>query len=76
MKAGVINQYGRFLPVASMLPKYLVPDLTDFPLKPYVANYIEQKQMQRGGQAPQQLGQAAGEPAAAAAGSNSATTTP
>jgi large subunit ribosomal protein L41 len=41
MKAGFVDQWGRFVVVPSMLPQYKVPDLTDFKLKPYVAQ--EQK---------------------------------
>ena len=48
MKTGVHTQYGGFRVLASMLPRYLVPDLEGFPLKPYVANYPEQKDGGRG----------------------------
>ena len=39
MKTGVLTSYGKFIPLAQMKPKYIVPDLTNFPLKPYVAQY-------------------------------------
>jgi len=38
-KTGLLTTKGHFRIIPSMLPHYVVPDLTDFPLKPYVANY-------------------------------------
>jgi hypothetical protein len=43
MKTGVLTSWGKFVPLAQMKPKYVVPDLKDFPLKPYVANYDPEK---------------------------------
>jgi hypothetical protein len=43
MKTGVHTKHGGFQVMASMLPHYLVPDLEGFDLKPYVANYSEQR---------------------------------
>lgn len=42
-KTGIHTRTGRFHLVASMMPKYVVPDLTGFTLKPYVAHYSRSK---------------------------------
>eukprot|EP00877_Chromochloris_zofingiensis_P003510 jgi/Chrzof1/1315/Cz10g02220.t1 len=39
MKTGVHTSTGRFIVLPRMMPQYVVPDLTGFTLKPYVANY-------------------------------------
>jgi large subunit ribosomal protein L41 len=39
MSTGVLTSWGKFMRVAAMQPHYVVPDLADFNLKPYVAKY-------------------------------------
>ncbi len=47
MKTGTHTPRGGFQVVPQMLPRYLVPDLSGFTLKPYVQNYPEQQAMRR-----------------------------
>jgi hypothetical protein len=48
MRAGVHGAGGHFRVLPHMLPRYMVPDLSGFALKPYVANYPEQAGRGRG----------------------------
>jgi uncharacterized membrane protein YgcG len=42
MRAGKLTDKGQFVVLLSMLPRYAVPDLQGFNLRPYVANYAGQ----------------------------------
>ena len=43
MKTGVHTTKGQYVLMKSMRPQYVVPDLTDFKLKPYVAHSNEEQ---------------------------------
>ncbi len=43
MKTGMHTSKGHFLPMPSMMPNYVVPDLTGFSLKPYVAHHVKRE---------------------------------
>lgn len=42
MKTGLHTSKGQFRILPAMLPAYVMPDLTGFTLKPYVANYSKE----------------------------------
>lgn len=62
-KTGIHTRRGRFHLLESMMPKYVVPDLTGFALKPYVAHYPRRP----GGAAPQVAAPASAAPASSKA---------
>lgn len=44
MQTGLHDRHGRFVVLPEMLPRYVVPSLEGFELKPYVAHYLLKKE--------------------------------